>query len=100
MNEPPRTKEDIVNAIARLLGVEPPRMSSGSTEPREIFDVVIDSFGLIATPEATRTKPREAQTIVEAAGMQWLPNYESTGSTVTKDGLLAVLSAVQYFKGA
>ncbi|MGI8792304.1 MAG: hypothetical protein ACR2H3_03885 [Acidimicrobiales bacterium] len=90
------TKGEIVHEIAVLLGVPTPRMSTGSTEPREIFDLVNDSLGLgvVAT-----TKPDLAKGIVEASGERWLPDFDSRGGTVTKDGLLAVLRSVRFFVG-
>ena len=92
------TKADIVGRIALQLGVEAPKMSTGSTEPREIFDLVNKVFGLGI--DARHTKPEMAQQIAEAAGMSWNPDYESRGGTVTKRGLQAVLDAVELFVGA
>lgn len=89
------TKADIVWTIAVRLGVEPPKMSTGSTEPREIFEIVNEALGLGI--DARLTKPDMAREIVEAAGMTWNAHYESTGSTVTKVGLEAVLEAVEHF---
>jgi hypothetical protein len=43
------------------------------------------------------TKPTIAKRIVEVSGAVWLPDYESSGGTVTKDGLVAVHSAVEFF---
>lgn len=88
-------KEAIVFEIARLLAVEPPPMSTGSTEPRAIFVLVNDRLGLGLDP--TLGKPAMARGIVEAAGGIWHPDYESRGATVTKSGLLAVLDAVEFF---
>lgn len=88
-------KADLVAAIAGALGVPTPRMSTGSTEPREIFELVNDAFGL----GLSGTKPELARGIVEASGEPWLPDYESRGGTVTKGGLAAVLEAVRFFLG-
>lgn len=93
-----RTKADIVWEISTNLGVEAPKMSTGSTEPRAIFDIVNDSLGLGIDVE--RTKPDMAREIVEAAGMTWNADYESRGGTVTKSGLEAVLHAVGHFVGS
>ncbi len=89
------TKADIVWNIALKLGVEPPKMSTGSTEPREIFELVNETLGLGI--DARLTKPDMAREIVEAAGATWNAHYESRGGTVTKAGLLAVLVAVDHF---
>ena len=88
-------KGDIVIEIARLIHVDPPRMSTGSTEPRAIFVLVNDRLGLGADPSLG--KPELARSIVEASGAAWHPDFESRGATVTKRGLLAVLTAVEYF---
>lgn len=90
-----RTKADIVWDIAFKFGVEAPKMSTGSTEPRAIFEIVNDSLGLGI--DSRRTKPDMARQIVEAAGMTWNAHYESRGGTVTKSGLEAVLVAVGHF---
>lgn len=91
----PRRKDEIVVEIARLIGVDPPAMSTGSTEPRTIFVLVNDRLGLGL--DTRSDKPGLARAIVEASGDRWLPTYESRGSTVTKDGLYAVLHAVEFF---
>jgi hypothetical protein len=89
------TKADIVWGIAIELGVEAPKMSTGSTEPREIFDLVNSVLGLGI--EDGLTKPEIARRIVESSGNSWNPDYESSGGTVTKIGLQAVLDAVHHF---
>lgn len=90
-----RLKVEIVGEIAHLIGVPAPQMSTGSTEPREIFDLVNVRLGLGLDPK--RDKPGMARGIVEASGRQWAPDFESRGATVTKSGLVAVLEAVQFF---
>jgi hypothetical protein len=89
------TKADIVWHIAVKLGAEAPKMSTGSTEPREIFEIVNDRLGLGI--DRRQTKPEMARQIVEAAGLSWNAHYESSGGTVTKVGLEAVLEAVEHF---
>ena len=88
-------KVDIVHQLAHEIGVPPPPMSSGSTEPRIIFVLVNDRLGLGV--DERLSKPDLARGIVEASGENWHPDYESRGATVTKAGLLAVLDAVRYF---
>ncbi len=87
-------KVDIVAEIARCLGVEAPGMSTGSTEPRRIFELVNDRLGMGL--DRRLGKPQMARAIVEAAGFTWYPDYESRGATVTKEGLMAVLGTVQF----
>ena len=91
----PRSKMEIVDELARRIGVEAPPMSTGSTEPRAIFVLVNDRLGLGLSGRLD--KPSLAKGIVEASGRPWLPTYESRGSTVTKEGLLAVMHAVKFF---
>lgn len=91
-------KKDLVIEIANTLGREAPRMSTGSTEPRTIFDMVNDELAL-GLPEGL-TKPQIAQAIVESAGEVWAADYESRGGTVTLRGLRAVRDAVRFYIGA
>lgn len=87
-----RLKIDVIADISELIGIEAPHLSTGSTEPRELFDSINLELGLGLSP--TLTKPEMAKGIVESAGHNWLGSHESTGGTVTLDGLEAVLSAV------
>lgn len=88
------TKEEIVTDIADLLGVEAPPMSTGSTEPKEIFHLINRELGL-GLPR-NLGKPELAAAIVEIAGIVWQPDYESRGATVTKQGLEAVWRSVRF----
>jgi hypothetical protein len=89
------TKEMIAFRICNQLGVKTPGFSIGSTEPKELFTLICDSIGL--APSASATKPQMAAFIVESAGEQWFPSFESAGGTVTREGLLAVEKAVNFF---
>jgi len=93
----PTLKSDLVWAIAETIGVDTPHMSTGSTEPKEIFLLVNDSLGLGL--DTKMTKPEIARAIVELSGCTWPATAESRGGTVTADGLRAVLHAVQFFVG-
>ena len=94
---PAGTKKDIVAAIAACLGVEAPPMSRGSTEPREIFLLIDRHLVLGIAPSGRGSKPALAKAIVDSAACElWLPDYGSTGSTVTVAGLRAVLRAVRW----
>lgn len=95
---PRKLKVDYVHEIAELINVDPPHMSTGSTEPRAIFDLVNDAFGLGI--DDANTKPELAREIVLASGKPWNANYESRGGTVTLTGLQAVRDAVLYFTTA
>ena len=89
------TKEDLVLEIGDLLGIVAPKMSTGSTEPREIFDAVNARLGL-GLPTGL-TKPEMAKEIVKASGFPWHSDMESSGGTVTLSGLTAVRDAVRLF---
>jgi hypothetical protein len=90
-------KKDVIAEIAQALGKEAPRMSTGSTEPRVIFDLVNEELALGLSPRLT--KPQIAQAIVESTGEVWAPDFESRGGTVTLKGLQAVREAVRFYIG-
>lgn len=93
------TKRDIVQAIADRLGVPAPAMSSGSTEPKRIFELIVEELGLDIDAESL-TKPDLAHAICDVADVQWsVVEYESSGGTVTKPGLQCVLNAVGSLMG-
>jgi len=87
------TKEEIVAEIAAILGIGAPRMSTGSTEPKEIFIAINRELGLGL--DAGLGKHALARQIVECAGMTWGPDCESRGATVTSQGLEAVAASVR-----
>ncbi len=90
-------KRDVVAALAHALGREPPPMSAGSTEPRDIFEYVDEGLGLRLAESGARTKPDFARGIVEATALEvWLPTFESAGGTITLAGLKAVLRSTLY----
>lgn len=87
------TKADLNDAIAMALGVAPPRMSRGSTEPKKLFLLVNEVLGLGL--DIRLSKPNLARSICEIGGQSWSPNCESAGGTVTTHGLELVLEAVR-----
>jgi hypothetical protein len=87
-----RTKEDVVREIAAMLGVAAPPMSTGSTEPKDIFVAVVKVLGLGL--DTSQTKPDLARDIVESDGLVWGPECESRGGTVTMTGLERVALVV------
>lgn len=91
----PMTKSQIVREIAGLLGIRPPQLSTGSTEPKAIFIAINDRLGL--SIPTVLSKAEMGRAIVEFSGHKWLPDFESRGGTVTRAGLLAVLGAVEHF---
>lgn len=91
------TKGDIVADLADLVGAPTPMMSTGSTEPKEIFLLINNRLGLGL--DTGLRKPGLAKGIVEASGEVWAASYDSRGDTVTLEGLLAVRRAVRFFTG-
>lgn len=89
------TKQHVIESISKLIGVDAPEMSTGSTEPKKIFELINTQLGLGIEPD--RAKPEFAREIVERAGLVWSPDCESRGSTVTLEGLILVLDAVRFF---
>jgi hypothetical protein len=88
-------KDQLVERLAELIGVETPKMSTGSTSSKEIFLSVNEILGLGLDPSLT--KPELAKGIVEASGKVWPPSCESAGGTVTREGLSTVLESVKFF---
>jgi len=94
------TKADIVQSIAERIGVDTPPMSSGSSEPKRIFEMIVQELGLAIQP-GRMTKPDLAHAIVDAAELRWSPvTCESSGGTVTKAGLDLVRESVEVLMGS
>jgi hypothetical protein len=89
------SKEDLIQEISDMLDVPPFKISTGSTEPKELFIVINDLLGL-AIPSNLQ-KPEMARQIVELSGGTWSFDCESTGGTVTHMGLQKVRDAVSFF---
>ena len=92
-----QTKAEIVAQIAAMLGVEAPHMSTGSTEPKDIFALINSVLALGFDPKLT--KPELARAIAECMGLPWTATCESTGGTVTRDGLVLVRDSVAMLTG-
>lgn len=88
-------KIEVANEITDLLRVDKVHFSTGSTEPKELFLLIVEALGLGIDPSLP--KPVMARRIVESAGLAWLPDHESTGGTVTLKGLEVVKSSVEYY---
>lgn len=87
------SKEALVAQISALISIDPPPLSTGSREPRELLASVNEQLGLGMRP--TSTKTQFARGIVEAAGRRWLPPHESRGEVITTLGLEEILAAVR-----
>lgn len=89
------SKEALIQEISIMLGMPSPKVSTGSTEPKELFVLISELLGL-AIP-GNLQKPDMAQQIVELSGGTWSAECESTGGTVTHLGLERVRDAVSFF---
>lgn len=87
------TKQDVISRICKRLRIQNHMVSTGSTEPREFLLDVADQLGLGELVQGL-DKPGIARVLVESFGTKWLPSYESRGSTVTKDGLIAIENVI------
>ena len=87
------TKQDIIDEICACMGISSFRVSTGSTEPKEFLLAIADQLGLIGLSRGM-DKQELAKLIVEASGELWLPEYDSTGGTITKEGLVAISASV------
>ena len=88
------TKRQIIAEIGSLLGFEAPFLSTGSTEPKSFFILINRALGLGIDPSSG--KQALARGIVEASGMVWDADCESTGRTVTLKGMEAVARSVRF----
>ena len=89
------SKENLIIEISSMLGIPSPKVSTGSTEPKELFLQINDLLGL-AIP-TNMQKPDIAQQIVELSGGTWTADCKSMGGTVTNMGLVKVRDAVSFF---
>jgi hypothetical protein len=87
------TKQTVIDRISSRLSIGTFQVSTGSTEPREFLLAVADQFGLREQAE-NLDKPNIGKLIVEAHGIKWQPDFDSSGSTITKAGLLAIEEVV------
>lgn len=88
-------KSEVAHEITKRLGLPDVHFSRGSTEPKELFVQIANTIGINIID--INTKPGIARKIVELSGESWHPDYESSGSTVTLQGLMAVNRAVEFF---
>jgi hypothetical protein len=89
------TKQEIIDEICALLGIPSFKVSTGSTEPKEFLEAIVDQLGLAGISKGF-DKQELGKFIVESSGELWLPVFDSTGGTVTKEGLYAIRDAVFY----
>ncbi len=87
------TKQEVIDAVCEHLGIPSFPISTGSTEPKEFLVAVAEQLGIQGST-AGMDKQELGRLIVEAGGNLWLPEFDSTGGTITKDGLEAIQETV------
>jgi hypothetical protein len=87
------TKQELIDEICLHLGIPSYVISTGSTEPKEFLLAVADQLGITGL-SVGMDKQELGKLVVEASGEMWLPDFDSTGGTITKEGLLAIKASV------
>ena len=87
------SKQEIMNEVCLHLGGPLLMISTGSTEPKEFLTTIANQLGLEALSKGL-DKQGLAKLIVESGGNLWLPEYDSSGGTITREGLIAIRNTV------
>ena len=87
------TKQDVMDAISNHLKIPYFQCSTGSTEPKEFLLAISEQMG-ITNLTLGLDKIDLAKLIVESSGKKWLPSYDSSGGTITKDGMVAIQESI------
>ena len=87
------TKQEVIEAVCEHLGIPTLLVSTGSTEPKGFLIAVAEQLGIQGLTVGM-DKPALGRLIVEAGGNLWLPEFDSRGGTITKDGLAAIQETV------
>jgi hypothetical protein len=91
---PARNKQDAVNRMSDLAGVEHDTLGPGGKE----HTWTLKDLAHRLAPEvlhATRTKHELAAALCEAFGVPWLASAGSTGASITLDGLNLILAGAE-----
>jgi len=83
------TKQQIMDKISSLISIPKFTVSNGGTEPRAFLEAIAEQLGL-GTLIVGLDKPGIGKCVLESFGRPWLPEFDSAGSTVTREGLLAI----------
>lgn len=87
------SKQKVMNSISSILGIPYFHCSTGSTEPKEFLLAIIEQLGISGLTSGL-SKIELAKLIVESSGGNWLPSFDSTGATITSEGMLAIRESV------
>lgn len=88
-----KTKQDVMDAISNHLRIPHYQCSTGSTEPKEFLLAITNQMGLTNLTSGL-DKVDLARLIVESSGKKWLPSYDSSGGTITKEGMIAIQESI------
>jgi hypothetical protein len=87
------TKQEIIDEVCNHLGISSFYISTGSTEPKDFLLAVADQLGIKGLSSGM-DKQEIGKLLVEASGSLWLPDFDSSGGTITKEGLIAIAQSV------
>jgi hypothetical protein len=89
------TKQDLLDEITDMLGMDRRTLHKGSSLPVEVFEEAKRRVGV-----SGNNMPEIAEAVIRKAGMPWMASYDSRGtpsrggSTVTRSGLRAFADAI------
>lgn len=89
-NEVVARKGELLRELCRAIDIDPLPLGVGSSLPSEAFRAAALRFGI----PTDQSMPDIAKQLIELAENEWSASYASTGSTVTRDGLEALLDSV------
>lgn len=92
-----KSKQQIMDDISELTHIPSFRCSSGSTEPREFFVALAEQLGLHESIKGL-SKPEIAKFLCQSLGGVWGSHCESSGSTVTREGLEALYEQLVFLR--
>ena len=92
---PGESKQDLLDALCRRLGVPTQPVGVGSSLPSDVFEVLAERAGV---PKGSM--PEIGEAVAGAAGLVWTADCDSRGtlsgggSTVTREGLVVINKAL------
>lgn len=89
-------KQEAVNKIHRLIGIQEQTLGPGSKERRLTLEKVAEFVGMDAS--SARSKQQLAASLSEWIGCEWDSNCYSTGDTITLEGMNRILKALEKWK--
>jgi hypothetical protein len=90
------TKQEIIDEICSLTGLQKFWCSSGSTEPKAFFEALASQLGISESLGVGLTKQEIAKQICLSLGGNWDDSCQSEGATVTRAGLQNIRDALGF----